>query len=75
MKFTAKVWYEQEGEGWWVARCIEEPGVASQGKSEQEALAALKEALELHFEPLPEAWEKIYTIDVEVPAIEAHQVS
>ena len=36
---------------WYVAQC-REVDVASQGKTEAEGLANLKEALELHFEPL-----------------------
>jgi predicted RNase H-like HicB family nuclease len=34
---------------WYVAQCLE-VDVASQGRTEEEALANLKEALELHFE-------------------------
>ncbi len=45
--FTTSVW--QEGD-WFVAQCLE-VDVASQGATEEEALANLKEALELHFEP------------------------
>ena len=45
--FTASVW--QEG-AWFVAQCLE-VDVASQGENEAEALANLREALELHFEP------------------------
>ncbi len=45
--FTASVWREGE---WFVAQCLE-VDVASQGESEAEALANLREALELHFEP------------------------
>ena len=45
--FTASVW--QEGD-WFVAQCLE-VDVASQGETEEEALANLREALELHFEP------------------------
>lgn len=45
--FSANVW--QEGD-WFVAQCLE-VDVASQGRSEDEALANLREALELHFEP------------------------
>jgi predicted RNase H-like HicB family nuclease len=45
--FTASVW--QEGD-WFVAQCLE-VDVASQGETEDEALANLQEALELHFEP------------------------
>lgn len=44
--FTASVW--QEGE-WYVAQALE-VDVASQGKSADEALANLQEAIELYFE-------------------------
>lgn len=47
--FTAKVW--QEGE-WYVAQAVEQD-VASQGESAEEAVANLREALELFLEPLP----------------------
>jgi predicted RNase H-like HicB family nuclease len=46
-QFTASVW--QEGE-WYVAQCLE-VDVASQGTTQDEALANLQEALELHFTP------------------------
>ena len=63
--FTASVW--QEGE-WYVAQALE-VDVASQGKSADEALVNLREAIELHFEPLvatdiPE----LHRIEVEVAA-------
>ncbi len=45
--FTAVVWQESD---WFVAQCLE-VDVASQGTTESEALANLREALELHFEP------------------------
>lgn len=45
--FTASLSHE---DGWCVAQCLE-VDVASQGKSEEEALANLNEALELYFEP------------------------
>jgi predicted RNase H-like HicB family nuclease len=45
--FSASVTVE---DGWFVAQCLE-VDVASQGASEQEAIANLKEALELYFEP------------------------
>lgn len=53
MRFTAVI--TKEGQ-WCVARATEVE-VASQGKTVEEALANLKEALELYFEdePLPEA--------------------
>ena len=44
--FTATV--TQEGD-WYVAQCLE-VDVASQGETEEEALANLGEALALHFE-------------------------
>jgi len=45
--FAATVWREGK---WYGSQCIE-VDVASQGESEEEALANLKEALELHFGP------------------------
>lgn len=45
--FNASVWREGE---WYVAQCLE-VDVASQGETEDDALANLREALELHFEP------------------------
>ena len=46
-QFTAAIWREGD---WLVAQCLE-VDVASQGETEVEALANLREALELHFEP------------------------
>jgi predicted RNase H-like HicB family nuclease len=46
-RFSATVWREDK---WYVSQCLE-VDVASQGMTEEEALANLKEALELHFEP------------------------
>jgi predicted RNase H-like HicB family nuclease len=63
--FTASVW--QEGD-WFVAQCLE-VDVASQGETEEEALANLQEALELHFEPpLATIVPQVRTIQVEVGA-------
>jgi predicted RNase H-like HicB family nuclease len=45
--FSAKVWREGN---WFIAQCLE-VDVASQGETEDDALANLKEALELHLEP------------------------
>ena len=63
--FSASVWREGE---WYVAQALE-IDIASQGKSEEEALANLREALALHFQPptatlLPQ----VHTIQVEVGA-------
>lgn len=48
MAFKSNVYITKE-ENWYVANSIE-TGVASQGKSIEEAIANLKEALELYFE-------------------------
>jgi predicted RNase H-like HicB family nuclease len=63
--FAATVWREGK---WYVSHCLD-VDVASQGESEEEALASMKEALELHFEP-PQAMRpsKVRTIEVEVGA-------
>jgi predicted RNase H-like HicB family nuclease len=64
--FAATVWREGD---WYVSQCLE-VDVASQGESEEEALANLSETLQLHFEP-PRATRasKIRAIRVEVGAI------
>ncbi len=63
--FAASVWREGD---WYVAQCLE-IDVASQGETEEEALAGLKEALEFYFEP-PTATRPpaLRTIEVEVGA-------
>ncbi len=45
-QFKASLWREDD---WVIAQCLE-VDVASQGHSEEEALANLQEALALHFE-------------------------
>lgn len=45
--FTASITKE---DNWYVAQCLE-VDLASQGESEEEALANLREALQLHFTP------------------------
>ncbi|MBD2773809.1 type II toxin-antitoxin system HicB family antitoxin [Iningainema tapete] len=63
--FTASVWLEGN---WFVAQCLE-VDIASQGETEQEALANLGEALSLHFEPpVATITPQIKTIEVEVGA-------
>lgn len=48
--FTASLWPEDD---WIVAQCLE-VDVASQGRTEQEAVENLREALELYFQlPMP----------------------
>jgi predicted RNase H-like HicB family nuclease len=46
-QFSASLWKEGD---WYVAQCLE-VDVASQGRTEAQALENLREALELHFEP------------------------
>jgi len=66
MRFTAAVTHQAP---WYVARCLEVE-VASQGESADDALANLKEALELYFEgePLPEGIEPPLIATVEIAA-------
>ncbi len=58
---TASVIFE---DGWFIAQCLE-VDVVSQGESEREALANLKEALELYFEP-PTATVMPHIVPVEI---------
>jgi hypothetical protein len=51
-KFTASIWQEDE---WFVAQCVE-VDVASQGKTEDEVLENLRDALEVHFTHLSLPW-------------------
>ena len=66
MQFTAAVTHEGE---WHVARCLEVE-VASQGHTVDDALASLREALELYFEDeaLPEGLEPPIIATVELSA-------
>ena len=66
--FAASVWREAD---WYVAQCLE-LDVASQGETVDEALANLKEALELCFEP-PQATRlpQVRLIEVDVAGLEA----
>jgi predicted RNase H-like HicB family nuclease len=62
-EFSATVW--QEGD-WFVAQCLE-VDVASQGRTKQEALKNLSEALELHFaQPRATVTPLLTTIEAEV---------
>jgi predicted RNase H-like HicB family nuclease len=62
-RFTAHLWREGD---LWVAQCLE-VDVASQGETEDEALANLKEALELFFAPpTPSRIPDVRTVEVEL---------
>ena len=63
--FTASV--SQEGD-WYVAQCMQ-VDVASQGKTEDEALDNLRDALELHFTPpVATIVPRVRDIEVEIKA-------
>lgn len=63
--FTAAVWQEED---LFVAQCLE-VDVASQGKTEAEALDNLSEALELYFESPGPTWKpKLVKVEAEVSA-------
>lgn len=66
MQLTAAVTHEPP---WYVARCLDVE-VTSQGESVEEALANLREALQLYFEdtPLPELSEPPIIASVEIAA-------
>lgn len=64
-KFTASIWQEDK---WFVAQCVE-VDVASQGKTEDEALENLRDALELHFTPpVATIAPQIRSLEIEVRA-------
>ncbi|MYC74908.1 type II toxin-antitoxin system HicB family antitoxin [Candidatus Poribacteria bacterium] len=65
--FTASILQEEE---LFIARCLE-IDIASQGKSEEEAIENLKEALELYFEPpCPTVMPKLRKFEVSIGADE-----
>lgn len=63
-QFTASVYKDRK---WYVAQALD-IDVASQGKSVEEALDNLREALTLHFEPPFRELPELHRIEVEVPA-------
>jgi predicted RNase H-like HicB family nuclease len=64
-RFTASIWPEDE---WFVAQCVE-VDVASQGKTEDEALENLRDALELHFTlPVASLAPRVRSLEIEVKA-------
>ena len=67
MRLTAAVTNESH---WWVARCLEVE-VTSQGATPDDALANLKEALELYFENEPQPPEGFEPARIETVEIAA----
>ncbi len=64
-RFSASIWQEDE---WFVAQCVE-VDVASQGKTEDEALDNLRDALELHFAPpVATLAPRVRSLEIEVKA-------
>ncbi len=61
-QFTASVWREGD---WFVAQCLE-VDVASQGETEELALANLQEALTLYFTPpMPTVAPHLHRVEVD----------
>jgi predicted RNase H-like HicB family nuclease len=56
-------------DGYWVAECPSLPGCVSQGKTKQEALENIKEAIALYIEVLQERGLPVPDDQVEVVAI------
>lgn len=70
--FTASITQEDK---WFIAQCLE-VDVASQGKSEDEAINNLREALELYFEPpRPTVMPKIRKFEANIGSNEATSLS
>ncbi|GIH46686.1 Predicted nuclease of the RNAse H fold, HicB family [Microbispora rosea] len=65
VSLTATVTPDEEG--WYVARCVQVE-VASQGRTVDEALASLRDALELYFEdePLPQTPQQPIVAPIEI---------
>lgn len=58
--FTIRLRKDQES-GYYAARCVELPEAISQGKTEEEALANVREAIELILEELRELLKDRYS--------------
>ena len=70
--FTASITQEDK---WFIAQCLE-VDVSSQGKSEDEAINNLREALELYLEPpRPTVMPKIRKFEVNIDSDEATSLS
>ena len=70
--FTASILQEDE---WYIAQCLE-VDVSSQGKSEDEAVNNLREALELYFEPpRPTVMPKLRKFEVNINSDETTSLS
>lgn len=64
-QLAASIWKEGD---WFIAQCIE-VDIASQGPTEEEALANLREALELYFEsPAPTIAPHMRAVEIDINA-------
>ncbi len=71
-RFAATTWREGE---WVIAQCLE-VDIASQGATEEEALANLADALTLYFSPPhPGTLPTLHTVEVEVGALAPPAIS
>ncbi|MCD6125806.1 MAG: type II toxin-antitoxin system HicB family antitoxin [Thaumarchaeota archaeon] len=57
---------ERDEEGWFTVRCIELPAAISQGRTMEEALKNLREAIELVLEELGDQTGQRKVVEVEV---------
>ncbi len=59
MASKRQVLLHKDEEGWWIAEVPSLPGCASQGKTRDEALRNVKEAIECHTEAMRAAGEDV----------------
>jgi predicted RNase H-like HicB family nuclease len=74
MKYTVVL--ESQEEGGFTVQCVEIPGAISQGENKDEALANIKEAIELVLEvQREELQKKIHGIRLEITEVEVADVA
>jgi predicted RNase H-like HicB family nuclease len=74
MKYTVVL--ESQEEGGFTVQCVEIPGAISQGENKDEALANIKEAIELVLEvQREELQKKIHGIRLEITKVEVADVA
>jgi predicted RNase H-like HicB family nuclease len=74
MKYTVVL--ESQDEGGFTVQCVEIPGAISQGENKDEALANIKEAIELVLEvQREELQKKTHAIGLEISKVEVADVA
>jgi predicted RNase H-like HicB family nuclease len=74
MKYTVVL--EPQKEGGFTVQCVEIPGAISQGENKDEALANIKEAIELVLEvQLSELQKKTHAVRLEITKVEVADVA